>query len=327
MSCQHCGFESPAGFRFCGACGAALTTTEPAAREDERKVIAALFCDVVGSTSRAESVDPEDVRDALAPYYEGVRTQLVRYGGTVEKFIGDAVCGLFGAPKAHGDDSERAVRAAVAIRDWIAEVNEADPNWGIHVRLGIETGEAVVSLSARASDGEAMAWGDVMNIAARLQSAAAVDSVLVDERTYRATRHVIEYWEAEPVEAKGKSEPVLVWQAQAPRARRGVDLAQESNETFVGREREFRVLRETLNRVGRQGTPELVTLVGEAGIGKSRLAFELFRWVELSPALIGWRQAHSSPYGKRWRTSSASRPRSPASSRTCARSSGSTRPR
>ena len=297
MSCQHCGFESPAGFRFCGACGVALPTTESAAREDERKVIAALFCDVVGSTSRAESVDPEDVRDALAPYYEGVRTQLVRFGGTVEKFIGDAVCGLFGAPKAHGDDSERAVRAAVAIRDWIAEVNEADPNWGIHVRLGIATGEAVVSLSARASDGEAMAWGDVMNIAARLQSAAAVDSVLVDERTYRATRHVIEYWEAEPVEAKGKSEPVLVWQAQAPRARRGVDLAQESNETFVGREREFRVLRETLNRVGRQGTPELVTLVGEAGIGKSRLAFELFRWVELSPALIGWRQAHSSPYG------------------------------
>ena len=119
-------------------------TSESAAREDERKVIAALFCDVVGSTSRAESIDPEDVRDALAPYYEGVRTQLVRFGGTVEKFIGDAVCGLFGAPKAHGDDAERAVRAAVAIRDWIAEVNEADPNWGIHVRLGIATGEAVV---------------------------------------------------------------------------------------------------------------------------------------------------------------------------------------
>jgi class 3 adenylate cyclase/tetratricopeptide (TPR) repeat protein len=267
------------------------------AREAERKVISALFCDVVGSTSRAESVDPEDVRDALAPYYEGVRTQLVRFGGTVEKFIGDAVCGLFGAPKAHGDDSERAVRAAVAIRDWIAEVNEADPNWGIHVRLGIATGEAVVALSARSSHGEAMAWGDVMNTAARLQAAAAVDSVLVDERTYRATRHVIEYFEAEPVEAKGKSEPILVWQAQAPRARRGVDLAQESNETFVGREREFRVLRETLNRVGRQRAPELVMLVGEAGIGKSRLAFELFRWVELSPALVGWRQAHSSPYG------------------------------
>jgi len=297
MSCHHCGFENPPGFRFCGACGATLPAAEPAAREDERKVITALFCDVVGSTSRAESIDPEDVRDALAPYYEGVRTQLVRFGGTVEKFIGDAVCGLFGAPKAHGDDSERAVRAAVAIRDWIAEVNEADPNWGIHVRLGIATGEAVVHLGARSSHGEAMAWGDVMNTAARLQSAAAVDSVLVDERTYRATRHVIEYWEAEPVEAKGKSEPVLVWQAQAPRARRGVDLAQESNETFVGREREFRVLRETLNRVGRQRAPELVMLVGEAGIGKSRLAFELFRWVELSPALIGWRQAHSSPYG------------------------------
>ena len=297
MSCQHCGFESPAGFRFCGACGAALPTTEPAAREDERKVIAALFCDVVGSTSRAESVDPEDVRDALAPYYEGVRTQLLRFGGTVEKFIGDAVCGLFGVPRAHGDDSERAVRAALAIRDWIAEVNEADPNWGIHVRLGIATGEAVVALAAQSAQGEAMAWGDVMNTAARLQSAAGVDSVLVDERTYRVTRHVIDYAETEPIEAKGKSEPVLVWQAQASRARRGVDLGQESNDTFVGRESEFRMLRETLNRVGRQGAPELVTLVGEAGIGKSRLAFELFRWVELSPAIIGWRQAHSSPYG------------------------------
>ena len=297
MSCQNCGFESPAGFRFCGACGAVLAPPDAGAREDERKVIAALFCDVVGSTDRAERLDPEDVRDALAPYYEGVRTQLVRFGGTVEKFIGDAVCGLFGAPKAHGDDSERAVRAALAIRDWIAEVNEADPNWGIHVRLGIATGEAVVSLSARASEGEAMAWGDVMNIAARLQSGAAVDSVLVDERTYRATRHVIEYWEAEPIEAKGKSEPVLVWRAQAPRARRGVDLAQEGSETFVGRERESRLLRESLNRVGRRRAAELVMLVGEAGIGKSRLAFELFRWVELSPAIIGWRQAHSSPYG------------------------------
>ena len=243
------------------------------------------------------AVDPEDVRDALAPYYEGVRTQLVRFGGTVEKFIGDAVCGLFGAPKAHGDDSERAVRAALAIRDWIGEVNEADPNWGIHVRLGIATGDALVALGARASEGEAMAWGDVMNTAARLEAAAPTDAILVDERTYRATRHVIEYGEAEPVEAKGKSDPVLVWQAQAPRARRGVDLAQEGNETFVGRGREFRVLRESLNRVGRQRAPELIMLVGEAGIGKSRLAFELFRWVELSPALVGWRQAHSAPYG------------------------------
>lgn len=297
MSCQQCGFESPAGYRYCGACGAALATVERGGREDERKIIAALFCDVVGSTARAEPLDPEDVRDALAPYYEGVRRHLVRFGGTVEKFIGDAVCGLFGAPKAHGDDSERAVRAALAVRDWIAEVNEADPNWGIHVRLGIATGEAVVALGARSSHGEAMAWGDVMNTAARLEAAAPTDAILVDERTYRATRHVIEYDEAQPVTAKGKSEPVLVWQAQASRARRGVDLAQEGNETFVGRAREFQLLRESLNRVGRQRSPELVMLVGEAGIGKSRLAFELFRWVELSPALIGWRQAHSSPYG------------------------------
>jgi class 3 adenylate cyclase/tetratricopeptide (TPR) repeat protein len=296
MSCLQCGFESPAGFRFCGACGASLATIERRASDHERKIISALFCDVVGSTVRAEPLDPEDVRDALAPYYEGVRRQLGRFDGTVEKFIGDAVCGLFGAPRSHGDDSERAVRAALAIRDWIAEVNEADPNWGIHVRLGIATGEAVVALGARLAEGEAMAWGDVMNTAARLQTAADVDSVLVDERTYRATRHVIDYAEREPVEAKGKSQPILVWRAQAPRARRGIDLAQEDSQTFVGRAREFRLLRESLNRVGRRHAPELVVLVGEAGIGKSRLAFELFRWVEVNPALVGWRQASSSPY-------------------------------
>ena len=298
MSCERCGFESPAGFRFCGACGASLSSVESDGREVERKVVSALFCDVVESTERAERLDPEDVRDVLAPYYAGVREHLQRRSGTVEKFIGDAVCGLFGVPRTRGDEPERAVRAALAIRDWVARQNEADPRLELHVRLGVATGEAVVALGARAAEGEATAWGDVMNTAARVQSAAPVDSILVDERTYRATRHAIEYGEADPVSAKGKAEPVLVWQALAPRARLGVDLSQEGRTPFVDRSDVFLLLRESLERVGTRRAPELVTLMGEAGIGKSRLVLELARWIEAEPGVfIRWRQAASSPYG------------------------------
>ncbi len=297
MSCQSCGFNNPPGFRFCGTCGARLADVERDAREVERKVISALFCDVVDSTARAERLDPEDVRSVLSPYYEGVRAHLVRFGGTVEKFIGDAVCGIFGAPRTYGDDPERAVRAALAIRDWVAEINDLDPRLGLHLRLGVATGEAVVALGARTSDGEAIAWGDVMNTAARIQTAAPIDSILVDEPTYRATRNVVEYGEADPVQAKGKNEPVLAWRALAPRARRGVDLAQRGRGPFVGREHEFELLRLALDRVGERRSPELVSIVGEAGIGKSRLAFELFRWVEDQPTYFTWRQTGSSPYG------------------------------
>ena len=297
MSCQRCGFESPAGFRFCGACGGPLSPVEPSRHDVERKVVTALFCDVVESTERAERLDPEDVRAVLAPYYEGVRHHLQRHGGTVEKFIGDAVCGLFGAPRTHGDEPERAVRAALAVRDWVGELNEANLRLELHLRLGVATGEAVVAIGARASEGEAMAWGDVMNTAARLQSAAPVDSILVDERTYSATRHVIEYGEAEPVQAKGKADPVLVWQALASRTRRGIDLSRGNWAPFVGRADEVLLLRESLNRVESRRVPELVTLIGEAGIGKSRLVVELARWIDASPRIIRWRQAGSSPYG------------------------------
>jgi class 3 adenylate cyclase/tetratricopeptide (TPR) repeat protein len=295
VSCQRCGFDNPAGFRFCGSCGLPLLSTEETRWKDERKIISALFCDVVGSTERAERLDPEDVRRVLTPYYEGVRGELEGFGGNVEKFIGDAVCGLFGAPRAHGDDPERAVRAALAVRDWIADLNETDPRIDLHVRLGVATGEAVVALGAQSN--EPMAWGDVINTASRLQVAAPVDSVLVDETTYRATRGAIEYRDTAPVRAKGKAEPIRVWNALAPRARRGIDPLQGSREPFVGRSRELSLLLESLNRVQTRRSPELITLVGEAGIGKSRLVFELARRLELVPELIRWRQARSSPYG------------------------------
>src|SRR5438105_5797282 len=197
MNCPVCGQENPAGFKFCGACGAELDAAPAPARE-ERKVITVLFADLVGFTSRAEKLDPEDVRALLSPYYARLRHELERHGGTVEKFIGDAVVALFGAPTAHEDDPERAVRAALAIREWAKE-QEA-----IQVRIGVTTGEALVRLGAQPLAGEGMASGDVVNTASRLQSAAPANAVLVDETTRRATRATIDFAESEPVSARGK---------------------------------------------------------------------------------------------------------------------------
>src|ERR671923_321291 len=147
----------------------------------ERKIVTVLFADLVGFTARAEHLDPEDVEAILRPYHERLRSELERFGGTVEKFIGDAVMALFGAPTAHEDDPERAVRAALAIRDWATEEG------GLQVRIGITTGEALVALDARLSEGEGMASGDVVNTAARLQSAAPENGIIVDATTQRAT--------------------------------------------------------------------------------------------------------------------------------------------
>lgn len=248
-----------------------------------------LFADLVGFTSTAEQLDPEDVRATLTPYYRRLRSELVRHGGTVEKFIGDAVMAVFGAPAAHEDDPERAVRAAFAIRDAIADGPQ-------QVRIAITTGEALVSLDARPSEGEGMVAGDVVNTAARLQTAAPVDGILVDETTYRSTREAIEYRDAEPVVAKGKAEPVPAWEAVDARSRFGVDLAQ-TGATLVGRGRELGFLTEALARVKAERSPQLVTLVGVPGIGKSRLVYELSEAVDADPELVGWRQGRSLPYG------------------------------
>jgi class 3 adenylate cyclase/tetratricopeptide (TPR) repeat protein len=259
-------------------------------RRRERKVVSVLFCDLVGFTSQAESLDPEDVEAILRPYHARVRSELEHYGGTVEKFIGDAVMALFGAPIAHEDDPERAVRAALAIREFAVED-------GLELRIGITTGEVLVSLDASPAEGEGMASGDVVNTAARLQGAAAVNGVLADETTYRATRHVVDYAEASPVEAKGKSHPISVWEAAEVRARPGVDVAHEARSELVGREQELGVLRDALTRVRSARTSQLVTLVGVPGLGKSRLVYELSQIVEADPELITWRQGRSVAYG------------------------------
>ena len=288
--CPRCGQENPAGFRFCGACGAPLQVEEP---REERKIVTALFADIVGSTARAEQLDPEDVRALLAPYYVRVRGELERYGGTVEKFIGDAVVALFGAPVVHEDDPERAVRAAFAVRQAVAELDAADPWFDLHIRIGINTGEALVVVGARASEGEGMAAGDVMNTAARLQAAAPVDGILVSEATHAASELAIDYRPAEPVQAKGKSEPVPVWEAVAVRdapVRRRV-----SHAPLVGREAELERLAELWMRVRRDARPGFAAILGQPGIGKTRLLVELTERLG-ETAAVHW--GRCLPYGE-----------------------------
>src|SRR5574339_210129 len=177
LTCPSCGRENPPGSKFCNACGAPLAGSEQAAGE-ERKTVTIVFVDLVGFTAQAERLDPEDVHQVLSPYHARVRAELERHGGTVEKFIGDAVMAVFGAPVAHEDDPERAVRASLAIRDWAQE----QPS--LQVRVAVNTGEALVRVGARPSEGEGMVAGDVVNTAARMQAAAPVNGILVGESTY-----------------------------------------------------------------------------------------------------------------------------------------------
>src|SRR5438445_3860108 len=290
-TCPNCGHENEAGATFCSQCDARLAERRPAGAT-ERKVLTVLFADLVGFTSRSERLDPEDVEAVLAPYHERLRYELERWGGTVEKFIGDAVMALFGAPVTREDDPERAVRAALAIRDWIAEEGE------LQVRIAVNTGEALVNLAARSEAGEGMAAGDVVNTAARLQSAAPVNGILVGETTYRATAETIDYSELPDVEADGQEAPIPVWEVVQARARFGVDLAPEARTPLVGREREVEQLVGALERARRQRSTELVTVAGVPGIGKSRLVGELFQSVERGGELMYWRQGRSLPYGQ-----------------------------
>ena len=231
-----------------------------------------------------------------APYHDLLRRELERHGGTVEKFIGDAVMALFGAPVAHEDDPERAVRAALAIQDAIADLRAADERLDLHVRVGVNTGEALVVLDADPGAGEGMAAGDVVNTAARLQSAAPVDGVLVGDATHRATDRVIAYAPAEPVQAKGKAEPLAAWVAHAPVSALPEQMRAEL--PLVGREHERSLLLQAFGRAREGPAAQLVTLVGPPGIGKSRLVAELCAAVEEAPELVTWRRGRSLAYGE-----------------------------
>ena len=266
LRCSNCGQENPEGARFCLACGQSLGAATAAGR-DERRIVSVVFVDLVGFTSRSESLDPEDVHAFLTPYHDFVSRELESFGGVVEKFIGDAIVAVFGAPTAYGDDSERAVRAALAVRDGVHELRELD----VQVRIAVNTGEALVSLGARPELGEAFVTGDVVNTASRLQSAAPVNGVIAGQETYATTREAIEYEPAEPVQAKGKAEPVEAWVAVRPLHAAG---ERRQSGDLVGRRRELDVLRGIWERVSGAAVPHLVTVLGPAGIGKTRLAHE-----------------------------------------------------
>ena len=256
---------------------------------EERKLVSVLFVDVVGSTARADGADPEDVRDQNQLYYGEARARIERFGGVVEKYVGDAVMAVFGAPLTRSDDAERAVDAALNILVGIESLNTAHPGLDLHVRAAVCTGEAMVAVDATPAD--ALATGDVVNTAARLQSAARPDEVVVDSETFHLARHSFSFEELPAVEAKGKREPVRAWRVGAPLRRVGRPT---SRTPLVGRDRELRLLETVWDRVIASRTPHLVTVLGPAGIGKTRLGREVSAIVERRGGRVLW--GRSLPY-------------------------------
>jgi class 3 adenylate cyclase/tetratricopeptide (TPR) repeat protein len=258
--CPSCGQENPNGFRFCGACSAPLSVE---ARAGVRKTVTVVFCDVTGSTALGESVDPEALRGLLARYFERMKAIVERHGGTVEKFIGDAVMAVFGVPVAHEDDALRAVCAAAEMRDALPELD-------VQARIGVNTGGVVTDSEER------LATGDAVNVAARLEQAAAPGEVLLGAPTLVLVRDAVEVEEVEPLALKGKAEPVAAY-----RLLRMQEEPERRHETsFVGRERELELLRGVWERAQTERRCELVTIVAEAGVGKSRLVAELLGRVD-----------------------------------------------
>src|SRR4029453_18881520 len=205
--CAVCGQDNPGGFKFCGACGAPLAAP-PRAPAEERRLVTVLFCDLVGFTARSDQADPEDVGALLRPYHTRLRAEIERLGGTLDKFIGDGVMAVFGAPVAHEDDPERAVRCALGMLAASAELQ-------LTVRIGITTGEALVRPGVARQTGGVV--GDVVNTASRLQGVAPAGGVMVGEATFRATSRLFDYQELGPVPVKGKADPVPVWARERAR--------------------------------------------------------------------------------------------------------------
>jgi class 3 adenylate cyclase/tetratricopeptide (TPR) repeat protein len=272
--CGTCGFDSERPFRFCPECG--TEQVGAALSREQRKTVTVLFCDLTGSTALGETLDPERLRALLANYYDRMKAIVERHGGTVEKFIGDAVMAVFGVPVVHEDDALRAGRSAVEMRD-------ALPELGLQGRIGVMTGEVVTGTEER------LATGDAVNVAARLEQAAQPGEVLIGQPTLALVRDAAEVEAIEPLELKGKSKPVpafrLVRVRDAPGRRHGA--------RFVGRDHELAILREAWGRVEKQRRCALVTVIGDAGVGKSRLASELLGSIEATVVL-----GRCPPYGE-----------------------------
>jgi class 3 adenylate cyclase/tetratricopeptide (TPR) repeat protein len=318
--CPNCGAANAPADRFCGECGTALDAEATAAEAGrggpaprptmeggpvdavstgsaERRLVTILFADLVGFTSLSESRDAEDVRELQARYFTTARDVIARYGGTVEKFIGDAVMAVWGAPLAHEDDAERAVRAALELVDAVRAIDAPGGADGrLHVRAGVLTGEAAVTVGAV---GQGMVTGDLVNTASRLQSVAPADTVLVGEATQRSTRDAITFEEVGEQSLKGKVAPVPAWRAVQVVAMRGGGGRSERLEApFVGRDAELRLLKDMLHATTRERRLRLVSVTGIGGIGKSRLAWEFLKYVDGLVEDVYWHQGRSPAYGE-----------------------------
>ncbi|HYX75663.1 MAG TPA: adenylate/guanylate cyclase domain-containing protein, partial [Gaiellaceae bacterium] len=299
IACPNCGVEQAATASFCASCGYALGEDARAAGADdrqERRVVTILFADLAGSTALGEQLDPEDVRDLQGSLFELVNGEVERFGGTTEKFVGDAVLAVFGIPRAHEDDPERAIRAGLAAQkrfgSFAGTVRERFSG-DVGLRIGVNTGEVVAGREA-AARGELMVSGDAVNVAARLQQAAEPGQVLVGERTHAATSRSISYEGAPAVAAKGKSDPVAAWIAVAALEEPGARPVAALRAPLVGRSEELAILSAVAGRVERERAPQLVTLYGPAGVGKSRLLAELVQRLPKARIL----QGRCLPYGE-----------------------------
>jgi class 3 adenylate cyclase/tetratricopeptide (TPR) repeat protein len=298
-ACPACGAANEPAMKFCGECGAALTAEAPRSVQPtpvaERRLVTVLFADLVGYTALSESRDFEDVRELQSHYFDTARTVIDRYGGVLEKFIGDAVMAVWGAPVAREDDAERAVRAALELVDAVAALGGDVPTPALSLRAGVLTGEAAVTVGAV---GQGLVTGDLVNSASRIQSAAEPGAVLVGEGTRRSTEASIAYLDAGEHALKGKSEPVRLWRALRVIANRGGEGRSVGVEApFVGRDRELRLAKELFHATADDHTARLLSVVGVAGIGKSRLAWEFEKYVDGLADDVYWHKGRCLAYG------------------------------
>lgn len=298
QSCPSCGFENPPEHRFCGGCGHPLTGAVPPPGQVpniERRVVSVLFVDLVGFTSFSEGKDPEDVRSMITDYFDLAREVIDRFGGTVDKFIGDAVMAWWGATTSNEDDAERAVRASLELVDRVKTMGESVGIEGLAARVGVMTGE--VSVGPGGNE-RGLLLGDLVNIASRLQSLAQAGTVLVGETTASLVGSAIDLSPAGTHQLKGRAEPVTAFRADRVIGERGGKGRSDFLEPpFVGRTAELRLLKDALHATGRDGHARLVSLIGQAGIGKSRLVWEFLKYLDGLVEVVYWHEGRSPSYG------------------------------